>query len=235
MDAPTSKKINFPLVPVILLIVGLVAGFFVGGIYQTQRFMNSLENNPPHSPEEFTWNRLPTADINFPVSVKPHWTKGDPGSRVRYGLFLDLECPYCRQFIIELLPELLRRDDVYLEMYDLPIPELHPEAVLWSSYARCVADRDSDGYIDFITRVSQLDVFSDENMQKVIYDMGVYTEDEADALQECVQEKNPLVEEVANGVRSVGINGTPFSIINGRALQGYVPYDYFLSLIETVR
>jgi protein-disulfide isomerase len=68
---------------------------------------------------------------------------GAPTAPVTLVMFTDYECPFCRRFAEETLPELITRfiepGKLRLVIRDLPIRQLHPNALMFASAARCGA------------------------------------------------------------------------------------------------
>ncbi len=119
----------------------------------------------------------------------------------RMAVFEDVECPFCRKFHAEVLPSLLR-DGVGVEVFLLPIPQLHPEAERKSKAVWCSQDRAS-------ALTATMDGASP-----------------VDAPPECT---TPLAD-IAALARALGIQGTPtFVLDTGLRLNGYLAYDAFMA------
>lgn len=72
--------------------------------------------------------------------------KGDPESSIAIMLFVDYQCPACRQFAAMVEPQidlrLVESGRASVEQYDFPIEQAHPHAFLAARAARCAGDQD---------------------------------------------------------------------------------------------
>jgi thiol:disulfide interchange protein DsbC len=135
---------------------------------------------------------LPSADAIHLGSAQP--TK-------RLALFEDVDCPFCRKFHAEVLPKLLQ-DGVGVDVFLLPILQLHPHAELKSKAVWCSPDR-----------VAALSAALDGTLP-------------GDLRTDCA---TPLAD-IAALAKKLGIQGTPtFVLDTGLRLDGYLAYDAFMA------
>jgi len=57
----------------------------------------------------------------------------------RLAVFEDVDCPFCKKFHTDVLPTLLK-DGIGVEIFLLPLPQLHPQAELKSKQILCSPD-----------------------------------------------------------------------------------------------
>jgi len=117
------------------------------------------------------------------------------------ALFDDVDCPFCRKFHAEVLPRLLQ-DGVGVDVFLLPIAQLHPQAERRSQAIWCSPDR-----------VAALNAAMDGTL-------------EVEAPAACA---TPLAD-IAALAKKLGIQGTPTFILDtGRRLDGYLAYDALMA------
>ena len=72
--------------------------------------------------------------------------------------------------------------------------------------------------------------FSNENLKRFAEEMGLETE----SFNECVDSgrMEPVVEQDNAFARQLGVRSTPTFALNGKAIQGALPFEQFQSIIE---
>ncbi len=164
---------------------------FVGELYDFARRKNLTAE------KLLTLNTVRFQDLPFVQAIH----LGPTQATKRVAVFEDVECPFCRKFHAEVLPSLLR-DSVGIEVFLLPIPQLHPEAERKSKAVWCSQDRAS-ALKAAMNGVSLVDVPAD-----------------------C---PTPLAD-IAALAKTLGIQGTPtFVLDTGLRLDGYLAYDAFMA------
>ena len=136
---------------------------------------------------------------DLPSAESIHLGPAQPTKRL--ALFEDVDCPFCRKFHAEVLPKLLQ-NGVGVDVFLLPISQLHPQAELKSKAIWCSPDR-----------VAALSAAMDGTLP-------------ADLRTDCT---TPLAD-IAALARKLGIQGTPtFVLDTGLRLDGYLAYDAFMA------
>ncbi|MBN2045393.1 MAG: DsbA family protein [Anaerolineales bacterium] len=146
--------------------------------------------------------------------------------------FSDYQCPYCRQYHNETFDRILAEyGDVVQYVYkDLPLEQLHPEAVPAANAAHCAGEQDSFWeYHDLL--------FS--NQQGFGFDAYIAyansLELDMPAFVECLEE-NRYLDTIDRDIQIlVNLNAplsTPTFFINGQYLAGAQPFSEFARLIE---
>ena len=167
--------------------------------------------------------------VRFPVSLEDVRSEGPEDAAVTVVEFADFQCPYCRRAqatLAELRDEY--KDRVRWVFKDLPLPDIHPEAVRAAMAARC-ADQQKK-FWPFQAKLFELELFTDENYEKAAKEAGV----NAKKLMECLNEGSVEqdVAREATEARSFGIGATPLFLINGIQLTGAQPITEFRTVIN---
>lgn len=167
--------------------------------------------------------------VRFPVSLEDVRSEGPEDAAVTVVEFADFQCPYCRRAqatLAELREEY--KDRVRWVFKDLPLPDIHPEAVRAAMAARC-ADQQKK-FWPFQAKLFELELFTDENYEKAAKEAGV----NAKKLMECLNEGSVEqdVAREATEARSFGIGATPLFLINGIQLTGAQPITEFRTVIN---
>lgn len=167
--------------------------------------------------------------VRFPVSLEDVRSEGPEDAAVTVVEFADFQCPYCRraQATLAALREEYK-DRVRWVFKDLPLPDIHPEAVRAAMAARC-ADQQKK-FWPFQAKLFELELFTDENYEKAAKEAGVNVKKLMECLNEGSVEQDVARE--ATEARSFGIGATPLFLINGIQLTGAQPITEFRTLIN---
>ncbi len=162
--------------------------------------------------------------------------------------FSDYQCPFCRKFWTETLPELkenyIDTGKVKLVYRDFPIDSLHPSAAPAAIAAECVREKEGDeAYFKYHDKIFEeqniLDSGSKEGpVTKTVTftnnDLKAWAKEIGYDISSCLDSnkfKNEVQEDFQDGANS-GVQGTPGFFINGRLLSGAQPYSVFEQAIE---
>ncbi|HUS94804.1 MAG TPA: thioredoxin domain-containing protein [Patescibacteria group bacterium] len=161
-------------------------------------------------------------------------TLGDPNAPVTIIEFTDYQCPYCSRHSLDTLPriisEMVDTGRVFYAQKDLPLDQLHPNARIAASAARCAADQDAywEMHDTLFTQQSEwAEAGSSVNELFVSYATGHGLDDVA--FSDCLEsgQHDAAVEANAQEANSLGISGTPFFFVDGYPLNGARPYEHF--------
>lgn len=168
---------------------------------------------------------------------------GDPQAPVTIVEFSDFQCPFCRRYVTQTMPEIQKNfidtgkvRYVYRD-YSQPNPEYHPGGYLAAQAAECAGEQDMYwqahaqifakqaeqgsstirfGDVDVRAWFAELDGL-DQPSWRACYDAGKY-----------ISEINKDTQDGAN----YGVSGTPSFFINGMPLSGAQPYPAFAAAIQ---
>lgn len=169
---------------------------------------------------------------------------GDVNAPILMVEFSDYQCPFCRKFYNETLPSIKKNYiDTGLVRFayrDLPLVGLgHSDATPAANAAECARKQEGDEmYFAFHDKIFEGQnllgagtvTISEENLYAYAEELGL----DMDEFTSC-QENQDFYEEIQADTavaRSIGINGTPGFVINGRVVTGAYPYETFERLFE---
>ena len=165
----------------------------------------------------------------LPVNLDGVRFRGDKNAPVTIIEYSDFQCPFCRRVqptLAELASEYEK--EIRWGFKDLPLSEIHPEALRAAQAGRCADDQGK--FWEFRAELFEQDVFTD----------GTYT----DLAKEVKIKDGPLLECMNSGkhenavmadfseARNFGIDGTPAFLINGILFTGAQRIEAFRNVID---
>jgi protein-disulfide isomerase len=174
--------------------------------------------------------------VPTPVAVQSQAaaTLGSPDAPVTIVEFSDYQCPFCRRHSMETMPyikaELIDSGRVHYIFKDLPLDSIHPEARQAAVAARCAGEQDAywemhDALFETQTRWGGAGAGLDGVLISVAVDLGL----NRGAFESCLSSgrHDAAVQENYAEARSLGIQGTPYFLIDGYPLSGALPAEVF--------
>jgi len=243
-DTVTFKRSNLYTVLIIMyavlvplvLAAGLGAGYLIWGQETGSSNANAALPQPEDAPQaavqaEPTAPEVPREITRYDVPIDDDPILGPENAPITIIEFSDYECPYCRRWHQEVLPQLLEEypDQVRLVYRDFPLTSIHSNAVPAAAAANCAAEQDA--YWEF----SELLFNSDKGLSSDAYQQ--YAEEiglDTDSFNECL-ESNRYEDEVLADFEfasQFGVSSTPTFFINGIALVGAQPFEVFKQVID---
>lgn len=154
---------------------------------------------------------------------------GSPTAAVTIVEFGDFGCPYTRQesYVLRALATKFGSSIRYIYR-DFPLEELHPGAERAAAAATCA---DNQGkFWEFHDALFTTDDIGETRILEVADEIGL----NVDQFVTCVNDESALDEmgeDLADGI-DAGVTGTPTFFVNGEIIEGAVPYDLFVNVIE---
>lgn len=171
---------------------------------------------------------------------------GDKDAPILMVEFSDYQCPFCRKFYNETLPQIkenyIDTGLVRFAYRDLPLPSLgHTDATPAANAAECAREQEGDEmYFSFHDKIFEgQNALGNGTVKIPSESLYSYAEElglDMDAFTSC-QENLDYEDEIAADsavARSIGINGTPAFVINGQVVTGAYPYETFVEVFETI-
>ena len=157
---------------------------------------------------------------------------GPENAPITIVLFSDMQCPFCAR-VMPTLERVLAHygDRVRLFWAHLPLP-MHPQADVAARVSVAVFEAAGDAaffqFLDALT--SDLGDFSDARIEALAVGAGA----DPDAVVEAIEEYrfDEVVMYDRRVASAIGVRGTPFMLVNGRAIAGAQPFDAFVELID---
>ncbi len=156
---------------------------------------------------------------------------GDPEAPVTIIEYSDFQCPFCRRFHEETLPQIVenhvRTGEVRIEYRNFAF--LGQESIEAANASLCAAEQDAfwpyASYLFANQQGENTGSFCEARLQAIAQEMGL----EMDPFERC-SSRNEMRSQVqtqrAQGLEQ-GVNSTPTFFVNGKMVRGAVPYDQF--------
>lgn len=161
---------------------------------------------------------------------------GDPNAPVKIEEFADYQCPYCRNFEEQTLPQLAANEIANGQVYFVfhPFSFIGPESVAAANAALCAADQGKFWEYSATVYANQTSEnsgnFSTTRLEAFAAQLGLDTQ----TFNSCFSQDKHQAEVSSSyqlGVQA-GVQSTPSFLINGQLVTGALPYDQFQSLIQ---
>lgn len=158
---------------------------------------------------------------------------GSPEAPVVLVEFGDFQCPFCARFFQtterEIIEKYIKTGKARLVYRDFPLIAIHKEAQKAAEAAECANEQGKFWmYHDMLyQRQSELSL---QNYKKWAADLGLNSKQ----FNQCLDSDKYAAEvakDLADG-QAAGVGGTPTTFVNGRVVQGAVPFAQFKSIIE---
>ncbi|MBP9718580.1 DsbA family protein [Candidatus Gracilibacteria bacterium] len=240
MEHSSTSNKNLPWMISTFLLLGIMIGFGVSQIPALQSMMGKQPAvTTPPTPEaqepKLVSKKLSEADMAKLSDDDPSW--GEANAPITMVEFSDFQCPYCSKYYDLVMPQItenyINTGKVRLIFRDFPLTELHPQAVTASHVADCALAQDKFQAMHDMLFAKQKEWSGNEKGMEVFQSfakkLGMNVKDYDKCMEDQVyldEIKNDLVFGV-----SAGVNSTPSFFINGKLVEGALPYENFFKLI----
>ncbi len=216
------------LIPAAIVVAGvIIAGaiMYSGGT-KTVPANNKGDNSPPPA--------VASAEV-LKVRAGDYYI-GNPGAKVVVVEYGDYQCPFCGKWFREVEPKII---DQYVKSGKAvfifrDFAFLGEESIRTAEAARCAGDQNKFWeYHDYLYGHQQGEnqgAFSDANLKQFAGALKL----NMTAFNSCFDSgkyKQAVNSQTAEG-KTVGVNGTPATFINGAIVSGAQPFSVFQSKIE---
>lgn len=158
---------------------------------------------------------------------------GNPDARVTIVEFGDFQCPFCAQFFKtteqEIIEKYVKTGKAKFVYRDFPITAIHSEAQKSAEAAEC-ADEQGKFWPYHNILYQRQGELSLQNYKKWALELGLSVKE----FNECLDSGEYALEvgkDLQDG-QTAGVNGTPTTFVNGRIVQGAVPFAQLAVIIE---
>ncbi len=203
----------------------------------------SVASSEAATPTGDTWQGV---SVGFTDDGKP-W-KGDPNAPVTLSVYSDFQCPFCARFFVNTEPgiidEYIKTGKVLLVFEDLPLKELHPNALAAHEASRCVADQGAPLYWAMYDALflSQSEWSEQADPQPTFARLADEIGADVDALKECIAggAKQAAIAQSVVDADALGFSGTPsFRVTNNASgeshnIVGAQPFERFAGVLDAV-
>lgn len=167
-------------------------------------------------------------------------TKGDAAAPVTVYEMSDFQCPFCRRFALETFPTLderfIKTGKVRWVFINLPLTQIHPNAVAAAEFAMCAAAQGKFWPVHDL-------LYRNQPTWAPLKEPGAFLLTLADSaklqkkpLTDCLQSEQMRKEVAADasGATRAGAASTPSFYIEGGMLQGAQPLEVFAPILDSV-
>ena len=178
----------------------------------------------------------------FAAILDDGYILGNKNARITIIEYSDMLCPFCkRHYNAQTIENLVKKypNDVNMIFRQMPLPQLHPSAPIWSQGAICVGElAGADKYYEYTAQAFQLNEFTEANVTDIAVGLGINKSKFASCLtsSETIATVNAQVQEG----NSFGINWTPGNLVvdnqNGTStlIAGAYPTETFEAEIAKI-
>lgn len=169
-------------------------------------------------------------EVRLPVTAGGDaFSRGPKGAPVTIVEFSDFQCPYCRG-VQPALKQVVKDygDDVRLIFKNLPLADIHPQAMPSALAAVCAGEQGA--FWQYHDALFASDDLSSGGLNKLATGVGL----NLPQFKSCVDSEKARSAVLADvqEARRMGIQGTPAFIINGKLVSGAISLGDFRRLIE---
>lgn len=160
---------------------------------------------------------------------------GSPQASIKLIEFSDYQCPFCREYERRLENVISSENGrVALIRYNLPLEQIHPDAVMAAEAAECamlqhIAQPFQDGLFKADLRTFKVQNYTDLAQQSGVKDLVEF--------DHCFTTKQtlPLVDKQMQVAKSFDINAVPTLVVDGRVITGLQSISTIKNLVSRAK
>jgi protein-disulfide isomerase len=170
----------------------------------------------------------------------PARTMGDPKAPITIYELSDFQCPFCRQFWQETLPaleqEYIRTGKARLIFINLPIPQLHANALAAHEVAMCAAAQNQFWPMHNLLYSHQRDWAPLRDPAQYFLALADSARLDRGALATCVTSgrMRPVITSERQEALSNGVQSTPSFVVQGALLTGFAPINNWRPILDSL-
>jgi protein-disulfide isomerase len=217
----------------------VIAGVLIAGAVFYSGSKSSVGTTQGSNPTQQVAGSAPQAVATVAASVDDDAVLGDPNAPITMIEFSDFQCPFCRKFYKETLPQIKKEyiatGKVKLVYRDFPL-SFHPGATPAAEGTECAREQGKfwemhDVIFDEQEKQGSGTIqFTALDVKKWAGNIGLDTT----RFNQCLDSgkyKQEVEKDVADGV-AAGVSGTPAIFINGKLVVGAQPFSAFKVVID---
>lgn len=234
-----DKKNFLVLVCVSILIASVIVGFSV--IYGSKIVATAIKNkeiavsqaklNDPRLPMPQAKNLEPGSKRVPGVTAGQHAVKGNKNAKVLMVEFSDFQCPFSRRFYQSAFPRIekdyIETGKVKFAYRNFPLG-FHPKAKPAAIACECAGEQGK--YWQMFDKISLAESLEIASLKQYAREIGLNTAN-FNACLDGEKTKHLVEMDMADGVK-LGVQGTPAFFINGRLIEGALPFESFKKIID---
>ncbi len=166
---------------------------------------------------------------------------GSPNAPVTLVEFSDFQCPFCRKFFREILPEIeekyIKTGKVRFVYRDFPLSSIHDMAEKYAQAAQCANEQEKFWQMHDKIFVEQEKRGGGTVFDYAVTDVKTWAREiglNGAQFDQCL-DADKYAQEVAKDFsdgQAAGVQGTPATFVNGRLVPGALPFSQFAAVIE---
>lgn len=162
---------------------------------------------------------------------------GDQNSDLNITVFMDYQCPFCQQFYIDILKDIIfNEENISVSIVDIPIDTIHNNAYNLAVASECVHQLSPSKSIFFINQIIEDQYFKDVDMTYNAIENELLKLNDSDInLDSCKNNENvinAIEQDFHFSIDKVNISGTPTIYINGELYVGSMNTQDILQLLK---
>ncbi len=167
-------------------------------------------------------------------------SKGDPDAPITVYEVSDFQCPYCRQFWEETLPEIdreyIRTGKIRLTFINLPLAQLHPNAPAAHEFAMCAAQQNRFWPVHDLLYSHQATWAKLDDPANYFMALADSAALARDSLMSCFDSGavRGLIEAEVQFSMRAGVSSTPSFIIGQGVLSGAQPIEVWRPILDSL-
>lgn len=225
-----------PLVGIIMLVVGLLAGYFgrplITGQSGTAETAAGITSSSPAQVADLPPANASAEEMMAYLTSQVRHFKGDVDAPVTIIEFSDYKCPYCAKFAADSEPLLNENyiDEGLVRFGYWHVAFLGPESQWAAEAAECAAEQDAFwDYHALLFEKSNAGLGKDN-----LKDFARSLDLNGDQFDECLDSGRytDTVQTDTALAQQIGANSTPAFLINGQPVLGAQPYEVFQQVID---
>ncbi len=227
-SSPSASAANPYVIPISILIAG---GLIAGAVL----YSNGSGAVPAPEGQQAAAGTVAVADLADDDAVL-----GNPDAPVTIVEFSDFQCPFCRKFWKETLPQIkqeyLATGKAKFIYRDFPLAQIHPGAMPGAWGAECARAQNKfwemhDAIFEEQEKQGAGTIpFTAEDIKRWAMQIGLNTSQ----FNQCLDAgtyKQEVEKDTADGT-AAGVSGTPATFINGQLVSGAQPFAAFKAIID---
>ena len=228
------------------VLVGVIAGFAIAqipyvkelGKGATAATIQPTASAPVAAPAVQTSPPAPVlSDTQIASLTDDDPVIGDPKAPITVVEFSDFQCSYCERFYTAVFSQIeenyIKTGKVKFVYRDFPLGDKHPQAELAAEAAECASEQGKFTEM-YVQLFSNQDLWSGvEKAKDIMKNFAKTIRLNAKQFNACLDSskyKNEIQKDLIDGA-SVGVQGTPSFFVNGKFVEGSLPYDTFFKPI----
>lgn len=223
-DTVTFKRSHFYAALVVLAFAaGILTGYAAWG-------MNSAGGAPQTASEPGSAAIEEPQYVRYDVPIEGAYALGPAAAPITIVEFSDFQCPFCRRWHEQVYEPLLAAYPGKIRMIyrHLPLTSIHPDAFSAAEAAMCAGEQDA--FWPYHEKLFSSEALGSEIYTRYAQELSL----NMTAFEGCMADHKyqQAIQSDTDFAVDLGITSTPTFFVNGLAVVGAQPLEYFQQLID---